>query len=108
VEELLKQRADPNLRAFVVWEPVIATDLRAPSTRTLARISDLRVRQYWDRGRLLSKAMGEKDADSIVWDVINIYDRSARWNDQPPVPVFSDRPVVHVIDAAAKALIAVN
>ena len=71
---------------------------------TLGRITDSRVSQYWDRGRLLSKAMGEKDDDSIVWDVINVYDRNARWNERPPAPVFSDRPVVQVIEGAAKAL----
>ena len=104
VEDLLRNNRDPALRAFVIWEPVIATDLRAPSTRTLGRISDTRVRQHWDRGRLLSKAMGEKDEATVVWDVINVYDRAARWGDRPPEPVFSDRPVVRVIDGAAGVL----
>jgi hypothetical protein len=101
---LLRTNKDPNLRAFVIWEPVIATDLRAPSSPVLARVSDSRVRQYWDRGRLLSQAMGEKDRSTIVWDVIKIYGPAARWSASVPEPVFSDRPVVRVIDRAEHAL----
>jgi hypothetical protein len=101
---LLRQHTDPKLQAFIIWEPVIATDIRAPSSRTLARIGDKRVRQYWDRDRLLSRAMGEKDRSTIVWDVINLYDAQASWGERPPAPVFSDRPVVRVIDRAAAAL----
>lgn len=104
VARLLHTSKDPNIRVLVNWEPVIATDLRSPSSRVLARISDLRARQYWDRERLLSKAMGEKDRATIVWDVIKVYDPAARWNDRLPEPVFSDRPVVRVIDEAARAL----
>ena len=78
--------------------------MRSPSSVVLARVSDTRVRQYWDAGRLLSKAMGEKDRSTIVWDVIHIYDRSARWDQRVPRAVFSDRPVVRVIADAARAL----
>jgi hypothetical protein len=104
VAGLLRADKHPNLRVFVIWEPVIATDFRAPSSAVLARISDPRVRQYWDRGRLLSQAMGEKDQSSIVWDMINVYPAAARWKERVPEPLFSDRPVVRVIERAANAL----
>ena len=50
-----------NVRVLVVWEPVLKTDWSAPGSTALMRIPDPRVRQYWDKGRLLSKAMGEKE-----------------------------------------------
>jgi hypothetical protein len=104
VQSVLSRQGDSGTRVFVVWEPVILTDWAAPSTATLRRISDRRVQQYWDRGRLLSKAMGEKDRDSIVWDYAAVYPRGAVWQDAPPKPAFEDGPVVDVAEGLAKAL----
>lgn len=84
---------------FVVWEPVLATDWRAPSTLTLRRISDGRARQYWDNGRLLSKAMGETGRKSIVWDQVIVYARGVMWSEAaPPKGIVGAGPVVDVID----------
>jgi hypothetical protein len=89
---------------LVVWEPVLPTDVQAPSSWTLRRISDLRVSQYSDRERLLSQAMGEHDRGSIVWDYIGIYKAGMVWDAGPPKAVFEGRPVVQVIGGARSAL----
>ena len=89
---------------FVVWEPVLLTDWAAPSTAVLRRAADRRAQQYWDKGRLLSKAMGEKDDDSIVWDSVAVYPPGARWQDAPPKPQFFDGPVVRVVPALRQAI----
>ena len=90
---------------FVVWEPVLATDWMAPSTATLKRVSDPRAQQYWDRGRLLSKVLGETDRRSIVWDHVMVYNRGVAWSDAAaPKPVVSDGPVVDVVDQLAAGL----
>jgi hypothetical protein len=68
IEEVLKEFPGKPVHAFVVWEPVLPTDWGAPSTAALNRISDGRVAQYWDKHRLVSKSMGERDKKSIVWD----------------------------------------
>ena len=39
------------MRVFVIWEPVLSSDLFAPSTSSLKRVSDPRVSQYWDKTR---------------------------------------------------------
>lgn len=89
----------------MVWEPVLPTDWAAPSTSALRRIADKRVQQYWDRGRLLSKAMGEKDKRSIVWDRVVVYAPAAAWDqDAPPAAMFQDGPVVRVVPAFTQAL----
>ena len=93
------------MRVFVVWEPVLPIDWFAPSTTTLGRISDSRVRQYWDKPRLLSKAMGEKDDDSIVWDVVAVYKRGQVWGEgAPPEPLFLEGTVVDVVSGFKGAL----
>jgi hypothetical protein len=66
IQHVIEQSRGERLRVLVVWEPVLPTDWIAPSTASMRRLADLRVQQYWDRGRLLSKTMGEHDRSSIV------------------------------------------
>ena len=100
LEALLETQTDSHLRVFVIWEPVLATDLSAPSTITLRRIHDPRVKQYWDRNRVLSHAMGEHDRPSVVWDYIAVYKPERIWTDAPPQSDFTGRPVVRFIEGA--------
>ena len=104
LESLLETETDSHLRVFVIWEPVLATDLSAPSTIALRRIHDARVKQYWDRNRVLSHAMGEHDRPSVVWDYIAVYKPEQIWTDAPPQPEFEGRPVVQFIEGTRKAL----
>jgi hypothetical protein len=54
---------------------------------------------------LLSKALGETDRGSIVWDHVMVYNRGIAWFDAPPPkPVVSDGPVVDVVDELAAGL----
>jgi hypothetical protein len=93
-----------DVRVFVVWEPVLPTDFAAPSTAALARIPDLRAAQYWDRERVLSHLLGEHNRGSVVWDYIAVYAPGAQWEEAPPKPVYSDRPVRYVIGGAKDAI----
>jgi hypothetical protein len=103
---VLEQRRSEKLRVIVVWEPVLPTDWLSPTptTATMRRVSDLRVHQYWDRGRLLSKAMGEGDRRSVVWDWVGVYAPEAIWESRPPKPAFGAGPVVRVVPAFTNAL----
>ncbi|HLM99897.1 MAG TPA: hypothetical protein VK335_11470 [Bryobacteraceae bacterium] len=100
----MQEFAGKPVRALVVWEPVLPTDWFAPSTMTLSRMSDTRVAQFWDKGRLVSRSMGEHDRRSIVWDYIAVYPAGARWDDSPPEASYHDGPVVQVTDAARAAV----
>ena len=105
IQKVLSAQGGTPVRLFIVWEPVLPTDWGAPSTVALRRIADSRARQYWDRGRLLSKSMGEKDRDSVVWDAVAVYPRGLLWGEaSPPKPVFEDGPVVNVIPEFTAAL----
>jgi hypothetical protein len=92
-----------HIQVFVVWEPVLPTDWAAPSTAVLRRASDLRVQQYWDKERLLSKAMGERNKSTIFWDC-SVYRAGVIWRESPPKPFYEGRPVVGVVGPLAQAL----
>ena len=105
VQRVLEQQSDEHMRVFIIWEPVLVTDWAAPSSSSLRRIHDSRVQQYWDKGRLLSRALGEKDRSSIVWDRVSVYPAGAIWQPHtPPQPLFEDGPVVDVIPALTETL----
>ena len=89
---------------FVVWERVLPTDWGSPGAGTLARVSDARVTQFWDRDRVLSHSLGEKDRKTRVWDWVAIYDKDAVWNSAAPKPLFSGNPVVRQIQAISEQL----
>ena len=98
LDKLLSEQRDPRIRVFVVWEPVLPTDLGAPSTMTLRRVSDLRVSQYWDKEHLVSRLLGERDRSSVVWDYIAVYEPGKLWDNAPPESASSGVPVVRGID----------
>ena len=91
------------MRAFVIWEPVLTIDWFPPAKYSMKRVSDHRARQYWDPGRLLSKAMGERDGDDVVWDWAGVYSPEAVWEGAPPKPFFADGPVVRVLPGLTDA-----
>jgi hypothetical protein len=103
-QELLEEQPGTNVRVFVIWEPVLPSDLFAPSTSSLKRISDQRVSQYWDKPRLVSHSMGETDHNSIVWDYVAVYELGKLWDKARPEPAYSDNPVVDVIDETRTAI----
>ena len=101
---MLREINSKDVRVFVIWEPVLATDFAAPSTAALARIPNLRVSQYWDRKRALSHLLGERNRSTVVWDYIAVYAPGPLWQDAPPRPVYSDHPVRDVIRGAKDAI----
>jgi hypothetical protein len=98
----------------VVWEPVLATDIAPPSSSRLARLSDARVEQFWDGGRLLSQRflaiarahperLGPNQREQlakarVVWDFVAFFPSNAHWAEELPFPEFSGAPVVDVMD----------
>jgi hypothetical protein len=104
IEKILQEERDPNIRVFVVWEPVLPTDLGAPSTATLRRISDRRASQYWDKEHLISRLLGERDRSSVVWDYVAVYRPGTLWDSVPPGPLYSHVPVVRGVDGTKDAV----
>ena len=103
------------MRVFVVWEPILRSDFMAPTTAVLRRIPDARARHYWDEKHLLANLM-KRDArppqpepaccesDGILWDLVAMYPKGARWEATLPPAVVFDGPVVRVTDQINAAL----
>ena len=94
---------------------MLPTDLSQPTTGTLARLSDSRVRQYYDDDHLIAKRMKE-DArppqptpdcctrKDILWDLMAIYAPSSQWTDKMPTAFFFNGTVVDVAEELEKVL----
>jgi len=78
---LLDSIQDANLRVYVIWEAIGATDDRAKAQSASTLISDSRVRQFWspDRfaGKVFQGAVGIKD--SPAWDVFLLFAADKSW-----------------------------
>ena len=81
---------------------MLPTDLAAPSTMTLKRLSDTRASQYWDKEHLVSKSIGEEGG--VVWDYVAVYPSGKLWDKSPPEPNYSHAPVIHGIDGTREAI----
>jgi hypothetical protein len=115
---LLAEFPHARLRVLVVWEPVLRSDIAAPMSPVLGLLKDRRVAQYWDPERVISTDLvrsvneapvrfGRDEAfpeGFVAWDVVAVFSRSAKWDRYPPVPVHSDGPVVHAIEATRTAI----
>jgi hypothetical protein len=118
LQEVLERVKGKDVRVFVVWEPVIVSDVAPPINRVLSRIPDPRVTQYYDKARLLSNLLvktareqkdfllhGEElDRDTIIWDCVFAFPPGGRWEKDPPRPSFSGCTVVEAADALRAAL----
>lgn len=107
------------MRVFVVWEPVLKTDIAPPLASALGLIKDRRVAQYWDSGRALSNDLVRSvnaSLDSygleeplpegfIAWDVVAVFKPGDRWEGDVPVPEYYGGPVVNVIEPAREAIV---
>ena len=77
----------------------------------LARLSDARVTQYWDKSHLFAEKLGQKITDDLAqpkpnccnrngtqWDEVAVYPRDAEWKGELPRAVFLNGPVVRSLD----------
>lgn len=120
LQSVLQDVPEKALRVFVVWEPVLLTDIAPPTSRVLSRIADRRVVQLYDRNRRLSgeivrsilaepsrRPHGEGfDTKTIVWDFVAVFEPGQRWEAVFPSPGYQGYPVADVIDEVRRRLVA--
>jgi len=98
---------------FAVWEPILPTDYSSPGSGVLARLSDPRVAQYWDKNHLFAERLSSRlktdeshpqpnccNRHGIQWDEVAVYQQDAHWDDQLPRATFLDGPIVHALSFA--------
>ncbi len=84
-----------------------------------ATMEDGRAAQYWDPDRLVSREIQEAvtadpnhpfarccSQSRFVWDVVAVFPRGVRWDNQFPAPIFAGRTVVEVAQGFRDALAA--
>jgi hypothetical protein len=90
---------------FAIWEPILPTDWSKPNAAALQRLSDSRVRQYWDPNHLLSGVLKKAEArgklhqeccerNNFLWDLVAAYSRGGEWRETLPEPILLNGPVV--------------
>jgi hypothetical protein len=85
---VLNRIANPNLKVYVVWEPVIRADTEQASYAASRLISDPRVRQFWSGSRFTGHSFAKlagKDGKQ-VWDCFLVFGGDKKWTDATPVP----------------------
>ena len=101
---------------LVVWEPILATDLRSPTGTTLRRIADRRARQFWDPKHLVAQEIARFSQQNswqlqpeccvkqgFHWDEAAFYSPHSRWSDGPK-PIFWNGPVYKIAPSLEKVL----
>ena len=112
---MLGNKDGSAVRVLVVWEPILITDIAPPISAVLGRLSDRRVRQFWDPDHLLSAQMRKDarppqpteeccDRRGHLWDMAAVYPPGPTWTDRLPVATVFNGPVVDVIDSLTAAL----
>jgi hypothetical protein len=93
---------------FAVWEPILPTDWSRPSSSALTRLSDSRVRQFWDPNHILSPVLKKAEETGklrpdcctrkgFLWDLTAAYAPGVQWHETLPEPVLLNGPVVQTI-----------
>ncbi|HME00416.1 MAG TPA: hypothetical protein VKM93_24180 [Terriglobia bacterium] len=89
---MLGKIPDPNLRAYVVWLPVLRSGGWESAARDQGeRIPDPRARRYYDADTSVGKTYGpllRLPRGLPAWDVYMVFGRDARWEAQPPAPAY--------------------
>ncbi|MER3427241.1 MAG: hypothetical protein C4334_03935 [Pyrinomonas sp.] len=86
-DKLLAKINSDDLRLYVVWVPALPTDDEGKVPAAAMRLTDGRVRHYWDaHGEMRTIYQRLMNMREPAWDVYYVYDRSAEWGAEPPKP----------------------
>jgi len=105
----LRNAPNAKVKVFVIWEPIVFSDLVVPSDSVLRGLSDIRVAQFYDSKHLVSKDLQREMLshgvtgqdyfvkDEYVWDAAAVYPAGVRWeNGAAAKPDFVGAPVLDV------------
>jgi len=90
LESVFEKTGSEDLKGFIAWLPMLATDDSPAASRQRVRLQDRRVSEAWDgereAGTLFARRLG---LQGKAWDVYLVYGRGVRWEgSEPPMPTF--------------------
>jgi hypothetical protein len=85
---VLDQIANPDLKVYVVWEPVFPSDSEQASHEASGLVSDPRVQQFWSSSRVTGHSFGKLSGkpDKPLWNSFLIFGGDKKWTDAAPDP----------------------
>ncbi|MBA3357759.1 MAG: hypothetical protein H0U18_17820 [Pyrinomonadaceae bacterium] len=86
---MLEQVKNSDLRVYSVYVPILESDDEASVPSAMKRLPDSRVVFYWDSKSELTKRYSrvlQLGEDRPAWDVYLVFERTAEWKAEPPVP----------------------
>jgi len=99
---VLDNIADPSLRMYVVWVPILPEDGEAAAHESSALVPDARATHFWDAERALPELFSTPlrlPEGWPAWDVYLAYARGVRWPETPPAPSFWHHQLGEELDA---------
>ncbi|MEO6463826.1 MAG: hypothetical protein ABIP29_12205 [Candidatus Eisenbacteria bacterium] len=87
---MLAQVDAPDVRVYVVWEPILPTDREPAARQATVLITDRRASHLWAPDLELARAFRAPLGltREAAWDVYLVYDRQAEWAPNTvPVPI---------------------
>jgi len=88
----MERISDPNLRAYIVWLPILPSGAHEPAARREAeRIPDSRAILFFDAEARVGKVYSSilhLPSGLPAWDVYLVFGPEVRWDDNPPVPTY--------------------
>jgi hypothetical protein len=93
-EEILAEYADPNLRVYAVWFPMLWGDARWRWHGDV--LSDARVTHFWDKQRVVGQWFAEhiEGYSDVVWDTYYLFGPDSQWADTP-APLLSSGATIY-------------
>lgn len=89
VQSVLDKVDSPEVRVYVVWEPILLTDREGAAREATGLIPDVRAAHFWAPDLTLAREFRgplglEREA---AWDVYLVYGRTSRWlSGSAPIP----------------------
>jgi copper chaperone len=89
MQKVLKNISDDQLRAYIIWLPILSGDNRSAAEKRSGEFADHRVTYFWDSDRVTGKAWQQAlGLSGIAWDVYFLYGAQTRWDTEPTLPDF--------------------
>ena len=86
---------DEDLRAYVVWGPMLDEETRPDAVEATAYLDDPRVVHFWTDADAIAERFrpvtGLAEGE-LAWDTFLVYPPGVRWDGEPPPPAV----VMHV------------
>ncbi len=90
MKRVLKEVNDEDLRAYIIWMPVLRSDNHEAAEDLANEFHDDRVTFFWDEEQYTGNIWREvlNLNRRLAWDVYFLYGKNMKWENTPSVPDF--------------------